>query len=62
MRFLSLFVMCFVVWVGLASAQEVLEHATFLRDLRIPTPHSMILDLGKKLDKKAGVCYDFSPL
>ena len=93
MRFLSLFVMCFVVWVQLASAQEVsvpdknlekairqalelpvgraltqqemlrlerlsaldseitdltgLEHATFLKDLRIPTPHPMTLDLGE---------------
>ena len=65
MRFLSLFVICFVVWVGLASAQEMLrlerlltwdseitdltglEHATFLKDLRIPTPHSMTLRSGE---------------
>ena len=91
MRFLFLFVMCFVVWVQLASVQEVagpdrnlekavrqalelpvgraltqqemlrlerlsaldseitgltgLEHATFLKDLRIPTPHSMTLKI-----------------
>ncbi len=39
--------------VGLASAQEVLEHATFLKDLRILTPHSMTLrSEGKRLTKK----------
>ena len=91
MRFLFFFVMCFVVWVQLASVQEVagpdrnlekavrqalelpvgraltqqemlrlerlsaldseitgltgLGHATFLKDLRIPTPHSMTLQI-----------------